>query len=64
MDQHPHLPDDKGPEARDDSHFSDYNMEFLFMVAGVAALILVIIIQASCIIKMSGRNTKLKKVSL
>ena len=63
MDQHLTLPDDKGPEARDDSHFSDYNMEFLFMVAGVAALILVVIIQASCIIKMSGRNTKLKKVS-
>ena len=63
MDQHLTFPDDKGPEVRDDSMFSDYNMEFLFMVAGVAALILVVIIQASCIIKMSGRNTKLKKVS-
>ena len=38
------------------------NMEFYFMVACVAALILVVVIQASCIIKMSGRNTALKKV--
>ena len=63
MDQHRILPDDKGQEARDDSVFLDDNMQFLIMVAGVAALILVVIVQASCIIKMSGRNSKLKKVS-
>ena len=63
MDQHLILPDDKGQEASDDSVFLDDNMQFLIMVAGVAALILVVIVQASCIIKMSGRNSKLKKVS-
>ena len=62
MDQHLILPD-KGSEARDGTEsLEPINMEFYFMVACVAALILVVLIQASCIIKMSGRNTALKKV--
>ena len=54
---------DKWSGARNDADtLEPINMEFYFMVACVAALILVVLIQASCIIKMSGRNTALKKV--
>ena len=59
MDQHL-IHHDKGSEARNGTQsLEPINMEFYFMVA---ALILVVIIQASCIIKMSGRNSSLKKV--
>lgn len=62
MDQHLILPN-RESEARDDfESLEPINMEFYFMVACVAALILVVVIQASCIIKMSRRNTALKKV--
>ena len=58
MDQHL-IHHDKGSEARNGTQsLEPINMEFYFMVAYVAALI----IQASCIIKMSGRNSSLKKV--
>ena len=63
MDQHLILPDKGSDARRDDADtLEPINMEFYFMVACVAALILVVVIQASCIIKMSGRNTALKKV--
>ena len=61
MDQNLILPD-KGAGARNDADTLEPNKEFYFIVACVAILILVVTIQASCIIKMSGRNTALKKV--
>ena len=61
MDQNLILPD-KGSGARNDADtLEPINMEFYFMVACVAALILVVLIQASCIIKMSGRNIHSKR---
>ena len=63
MDQNLLLPD-KGSGARNDADTLEPNMEFYFIVACVAILILVVTIQASCIIKMSGRNSALKRVKL
>ena len=63
MDQNLILPD-KGSGAGNDADTLEPNMEFYFIVACVAVLILVVTIQASCIIKMSGRNSALKKVKL
>ena len=63
MDQNLLLPG-KGSGARNDADTLEPNMEFYFIVACVAILILVVTIQASCIIKMSGRNSALKRVKL
>ena len=63
MDQNLILPD-KGSGARNDADTLEPNIEFYFIVACIAVLILVVTIQASCIIKMSGRNSALKKVKL
>ena len=61
MDQHLIHPG-KESETRDESNSLDHNMEFFFMVACVAALILVVVIQAFCIIKLSRGNSLPKKV--
>ena len=61
MDQHLINPG-KESKTRDESNSLDHNMEFFFMVACVAALILVVVIQAFCIIKLSRGNSLPKKV--
>ena len=62
MDQHLFHPG-KESETRDEYISFDHNLEFYFMVACVAALILVVVTQALCIIKLSRRNSYPKKVN-
>ena len=59
MDQH-FIHPGKESETRDSL---DHNLEFYFMVACVAALILVVVIQAFCIIKLSRGHSLPKNVS-
>ena len=62
MDQHLTHPD-KETGTKDDTDSLDHNLELFFIVGCFAALFLVVIIQAFCIIRMSRRNSMLKNSS-